>query len=583
MKVNELIKEYIEFFKSKKHKEIKNSSLIPENDPTALFISAGMHPLVPYLLGQKHPFGNRLVNVQRCIRTTDIEEVGDDVHLTFFEMLGNWSLGDYFKEDAIKFSFEFLTKVLKLNKNKLAVSCFIGDENAEKDIESAEVWESLGIPKERIKFLGKRDNWWGPAGSTGPCGPDTEMFYWTGKENAPREFNLEDKTWVEIWNDVFMQYNQLKDGSLKELKQKNVDTGMGVERTIMTLNNLKSVFETELFSPLINKIREFSKKDDTKAERIIADHIKASVFILNEKIEPSNLGRGYVLRRLIRRVIRYGNLIGIRKENYLEDLAKVVIDIYKLNYPELKKNEIFILDQLKKEDDRFRKSLNSGLRVFEKEIRKLEEKILSGETAFTLFSSYGFPLEMTIELAKEKNLEVDEENFWEEFKKHQELSRKATKGVFKSGLADNSEVVTQLHTVAHLLLQALRNHIDKNIEQRGSNITAERIRFDFNLDRKLEDDEIKVIENEVNEKIKASLEVKKEEMSVEEAKKKGASGTFEEKYGNVVSVYSIGNYSEEICAGPHVSNTKEIKGKFRIIKQESSGAGIRRIKAVLEK
>ncbi len=583
MNADELKRNYIEFFKNNKHKEIKNARLIPENDPTVLFTTAGMHPLVPFLLGQKHPLGKRLVNVQRCIRTGDIDEVGDDVHLTFFEMLGNWSLGDYFKEEAIKMSLDFLTNVLKLDKNKLAVTCFEGDRNAKKDEESFRIWKSLGINEKRIKFLGKTDNWWGPAGKTGPCGPDTEMFYWTGEGKAPEEFNVKDKKWVEIWNDVFMQYNKFEDNTLKELKQKNVDTGMGVERTIMVLQNKKSIFDTDLFLPILKVIRNISRKGDEKAERIIADHIKASVFILNEKIEPSNVERGYVLRRLIRRALRYGKVTDIRRDDFLEEVAKVVIEIYKESYNDLKKNELFILDQLKKEHEKFRKSLNAGLRIFEKEVENISTKIFPGKIAFVLFTSYGFPLEMTIELAEEKGLEVDEEGFWEEFKKHRELSRKATKGIFKSGLADNSEEVTKLHTITHLLLQALRNHIDKNIEQRGSNITSERIRFDFNLDRKLNDDEIKTIQNEVNKKIKENLEVKREEMSVEEANKKGASGIFEEKYGEVVSVYSIGNYSKEICAGPHVENTKEIKGKFKIIKEESSGAGVRRIKAILEK
>ncbi|MBS3156757.1 alanine--tRNA ligase [Candidatus Woesearchaeota archaeon] len=582
MKGNELKRRYIEFFKKKGHKEIRNSSLIPENDPTVLFTTAGMHPLVPYLLGQKHPLGKRLVNIQRCIRTGDIDDVGDDVHLTFFEMLGNWSLGDYFKKEAIEMSFEFLTKELNIPIEKLAITCFVGDKNADKDEESAEVWKKLGISSKRIIFLGKEDNWWGPAGTTGPCGPDTEMFYWAGDEKAPEQFNPGDSRWVEIWNDVFMQYNKLQNGKLESLKQKNVDTGMGVERTAMLLQGKKNVFETDLFLPILKTIRHLSRKDDIKAERIIADHIKTSVFILNEKIVPSNLGHGYVLRRLIRRASRYARLIDLDKDG-LNEVAKKVIEIYRETYDGLKKKELFILDELKKENEKFEKTLTSGLRIFEKEISKLDGKELSGKIAFVLFTSYGFPLEMTIELAEEKGFRVEEETFWEEYKRHQDLSRQATKGVFKSGLADNSEEVTQYHTVTHLLLQALKNNLSHDIEQRGSNITKERIRFDFNFDRKLTDEEKKKIEDEVNEKINAHLDVKSEEMSLGDARKSGASGIFEERYGNVVSVYTIGRYSKEICTGPHVENTKNIKGKFRIVKEESSSAGIRRIKGILEK
>ena len=582
MKSNELKGKYIEFFKKKGHNEIKNSSLIPENDPTVLFTTAGMHPLVPYLLGQKHPLGKRLVNVQRCIRTGDIDDVGDEFHLSFFEMLGNWSLGDYFKKEAIEMSFEFLTKELNIPMNKLAITCFAGDKNADKDEESAKIWKKLGIPEKRIAFLGKEDNWWGPAGATGPCGPDTEMFYWTGDEKAPEEFNPGDSRWVEIWNDVFMQYNKLQNGKLENLKQKNVDTGMGVERTAMLLQGKKNVFETDLFLPILKVIRHLSRKDDIKAERIIADHIKTAVFILNEKIVPSNIGHGYVLRRLIRRALRYARLIDLNEDG-LNEVAKKIIEVYKETYDGLKKKELFILDELKKENEKFEKTLTSGLRVFEKEISKLSGKELSGEVAFLLFSSYGFPLEMTIEIAEEKGLQVEEETFWEEYKKHQDLSRQATKGVFKSGLADNSEEVTQYHTVTHLLLQALKNNLSYDIEQRGSNITKERIRFDFNFDRKLTDEEKKKIEDEVNEKINEHLDVKREEMSLNDARKSGASGIFEEKYGDVVSVYTIGKYSKEICTGPHVENTGNVKGKFKILKEESSSAGIRRIKGILEK
>ena len=572
MKASELKKKYIEFFKSKGHKEIANSSLIPEHDPTVLFTTAGMHPIVPYLLGEKHPQGNRLVNVQKCIRTGDIDDVGDDSHLTFFEMLGNWSLGDYWKKEAINYSYEFLTKVLKLDKEKLAVSCFKGDKDAAKDDEAAKIWIELGIPKERIVFLGKEDNWWGPAGESGPCGPDSEMFYYNGR-NAPKKFDTKDKKWIEIWNDVFMQYN--KNGKYEIAKQKNVDTGMGVERTIMILNNLKSIYDTELFKPIIEKIKRLEKKSDLKSERIIADHLKAACFILNEKIRPSNVEHGYILRRLIRRAIRHGRLLGIN-HRFCKDIIKEVINIYKEDY---KFDEKFIFEELEKEEAKFDRSLNTGIRIFDKEVKG---KIVDGELAFKLFSSYGFPLEMIKEVAKEKNLKVDEKNFEKEFEKHQELSRTAAAGKFKSGLADKSEETTKLHTATHMLLAALRIVLnDKNIMQRGSNIIPERLRFDFNLDRKLSDEEIKGVEELVNKKIKENLDVKCEEIELKEAKKRGIIGMFEEKYGEKVKVYSIGNFSVEICAGPHVKNTKEL-GIFRIIKEESSSAGIRRIKAILE-
>jgi len=572
-----LIKVYIDFFKSKNHREIQNSSLIPENDPTVLFTTAGMHPLVPFLLGGKHPQGKRLVNVQRCIRTGDIDEVGDEFHLTFFEMLGNWSLGDYFKEDAIKYSLEFLTKILKIPKEKITATCFAGDDTAPKDIESEKIWKSLGIKK--IKFLGKENNWWGPAGNVGPCGPDTEMFV----------------NGFEIWNDVFMQYNKDSKGVYEELEQKNVDTGMGVERTIAILNK-KDMFETECFLPIIKKIEELTKKkysfskgdlgfkempqcwaDIMRAMRIIADHIKSAVFIMGDGIVPSNVERGYVLRRLIRRAIRYGKELGMK--NFIKEVAIPVFEIYE-DYPSLKNNKTKILEELDKEEEKFMKTLESGERLFEK-ISKGKKEI-SGKDSFLLFQSYGFPIEMIQELAKDKKIKIDLKGFEQELEKHQELSRTATQGKFKSGLADNSESVTKLHTVTHMLNQALRIILkDKNIIQKGSNITAERLRFDFNFSRKLTDKEIKDVEDLVNAEIEGCSEVKKQEMSVKEAKSKGAQGLFEDKYGEKVSVYSIGNFSREICAGPHVKNTKEL-GKFKIIKEESVAAGIRRIKAILK-
>ena len=586
----QLIEKYLEFFKKKDHRHIPSSSLIPENDPTVLFTTAGMHPLVPFLLGQKHPLGKRIVNVQKCIRTGDIDEVGDEVHHTFFEMLGNWSLGDYFKEEAIKFSFEFLTKELKIPVEKLAVTCFAGDKDAEKDEESAKIWESLEIKKERIAFLPKSDNWWGPAGETGPCGPDTEMFYYKGKK-PPKKFDPKDDSWVEIWNDVFMQYEKTKDGKYIKAKQQNIDTGMGVERTLAVLNNLEDNYQTLVFLPIINEIESISKKkygknkDDTRSMRIVADHLKAAAFILGDEraIKPSNIGQGYVLRRLIRRAIRYGKLLGI-KDNFTSKAVKAVLPIYP-DYQELHRNHKFILEQLDEEESKFNQTLEKGIKEFAKFGK---DKIITGKEAFLLFQSYGFPIEMTQELASEKGIKVDLEEYNEEFKKHQSLSRTASAGMFKSGLADNSDAVKRLHTATHLLNEALRSVLGKDIKQKGSNITPERLRFDFNFPRKLTDEEIKKIESLVNQKIKEKLNVKREEVPLQDAVKSGAQSEFGAKYPELVSTYTIedpkekkGWFSREICTGPHVSNTSEV-GKFKIVKEESSASGIRRIKAIVE-
>jgi len=581
----ELIRAYIDFFKSKNHKEIPSASLIPQNDPTVLFTTAGMHPLVPYLLGERHPLGKRIVDVQKCIRTGDIDEVGDSYHHTFFEMLGNWSLGDYFKKEAIEYSFEFLTKVLKLPADKLGITCFLGDENAPKDIESAKVWESLGISKERISFRPKADNWWGPAGATGPCGPDTEIYYWKPSSKAPKKFNADDKNWVEIWNDVLMQYVKDEKGDYNLAFQKNVDTGMGVERTLAVLNKLEDNYETTLFLPIIKEIEKISKKKykdekNKRAMRIIADHIKASVFILGDEkaIKPSNLGQGYVLRRLIRRAIRYGKLLGIN-EPFISKLFKSILLIYP-DYPELRKHPKFLESQLNEEEKRFDETLEKGMKEFERISGKAKE--ISGKEAFLLFQSFGFPIEMTQELAKEKGIKVNLKEYEQEYQIHQELSRTSSTGQFKSGLADSSEKTRRLHTATHLLNNALKEILkDKNIKQKGSNITPERLRFDFNFPRKLEESEIKAIEKWVNDKIKQSIEVKKQEMSVKAAFASGAEGEFGAKYPEIVTVYSIGNISKEICTGPHIKNTKEL-GKFKIIKEEGIAAGIRRIKATLE-
>ena len=564
----QLIKKYLDFFKSYKkypHKEIPNSSLVPENDPTALFISAGMHPLVPFLSGHPHPLGKRLVNVQRCIRTTDIDEVGDEVHHTFFEMLGNWSLGDYWKKPTIEMSYEFLTKVLKIPKNKISVTCFKGDKNAPKDTEAAEAWGSVGIAKNKIKFLGKKDNWWEPAGKTGPCGPDTEMFI----------------KGVEIWNDVLMEYTKDTKGNYNPAKQQNIDTGMGVERTTAILNGIDDDYLGDTFKPIIDVIEHESGKSyekNKKTMRIIADHIKASVFIIADGIVPSNTEQGYVLRRLLRRAIMNLRKLGFVGTDLVWSIAEEVFKIYD-DYPHLQKNRENIKKEIDKEEERFDKTLETGLRKFDK---MSKDKKISGKEAFLLFQSYGFPLEMTIELAKEKNIKVDEKAFQKELAKHQKLSRTATEGKFKSGLADDSESTTKLHTATHLLNQALREVLKKpDIFQRGSNITPERARFDFNFDRKLTDKEKQAVEDWVNKQIKKNLPVKIKEMSVAEAKKSGAQGVFESKYGDKVKVYSIGNISTEICAGPHINNTSEL-GKFKIKKEESSSAGVRRIKGVLE-
>ncbi len=563
---------------------IPSASLVPENDPTVLFTTAGMHPLVPFLLGEVHPGGKRVASVQKCIRTGDIDEVGDDVHLTFFEMLGNWSFGDYWKEDAIKWSFEFLTKELKLPIGKLAVSCFAGDKDAPRDDESAKVWESLGISKERIYFLPKKDNWWGPAGETGPCGPDTEMFYWVG-EGEPEPLTTGDnkEKWVEIWNDVFMQYNKRADGTFEPLKQKNVDTGMGVERTVAVMDK-KDIFLIDTMKPLIREVEKLSGKkyteggETTRAMRIIVDHLRAATFILGDEwgVEPSNVGQGYVVRRLIRRAVRYAKFLGIPTP-FTVSIANKIIDLFSDQYPELEKNKWKIFSELNNEEDKFAVALEKGLREF----GRLTE--VDGKIAFDLYQSYGFPIELTEELSRERGFKVDKKAFEEEFRKHQELSRTASAGQFKGGLADSSEQVVKLHTASHLLHQALIDVLGITADQKGSNITAERLRFDFACPRKLTPEEMKKVEDIVNEKIREDLPVHFELLAVHEAKSRGALGVFEEKYAKMdkVKVYFVGDYSKEICGGPHVTHTGEI-GKFKITKEEASSAGVRRIRATVE-
>lgn len=592
MTSNELRSLYLNFFKEKGHAVIASSSVIPENDPTVLFTTAGMHPLVPYLMGQKHPAGTRLTDVQKCIRTGDIDEVGDASHLTFFEMLGNWSLGDYFKKEAIAWSYEFLTspKYLGIPKERLAFSVFAGDENAPRDTESHDEWVAQGVDPKNIFYLPKENNWWGPAGQTGPCGPDTEMFIITDKEPCCEHCSpaCDCGRYLEIWNDVFMQYNKQADGSFAPLEHKNVDTGMGLERTLCVLTGKKSVYETEVFAREIAEIEKLSGRSYEEGEevkrafRIIADHMRTATFILGDDlgVSPSNVDQGYVLRRLIRRAVRFGKKINM-PENFSPLIARVIIDQYKAVYPELERNAAFVLEQLSLEEERFAKTLEQGTKEFEKLVEKLKiSGVLSGRLAFRLYDTFGFPIEMTQELAKENHLKVDIEGFEEAFRKHQELSKAGSEQKFKGGLADHSEETTKLHTATHLLHAALRRVLGDEVAQKGSNITAERLRFDFSFHRKMEEEEIREVERLVNEAIARQLPIEMQEMTVEEARAQGAIGLFGDKYGERVSVYTMGDFSKEICGGPHASNTGELVA-FRIQKEQSSSAGVRRIKAVI--
>jgi alanyl-tRNA synthetase len=588
MIVKELRQKYLEFFREKGHAVLPSAPLVPENDPTTLFITAGMHPLVPYLLGEKHPAGTRLTSVQKCIRTTDIDEVGDATHLTFFEMLGNWSLGDYGKREAIEMSFEFLTspKWLNIPLQKLAVTVFGGEDGIPKDDEAAKVWFGLGMPKNRIAYLPKKDNWWGPAGVTGPCGPDTEMFYYIadGAPSANSNPGTEPKKWVEIWNDVFMIFNKNQDGSYEELARKNIDTGMGLERTSAVLQGKKSVYEIEIFVPLLHQIEKLSRQtyaDKQKEFRIIADHVRAAVFILTEGVEPSNLDQGYVLRRLIRRAYRYGKILGI-EGGFLARLAEIVINQMRSEYPELQEKSQFIVSEIVKEEDRFQNTLERGIREFSK---MTVGGALTGKDAFVLFTTYGFPFEMTDELAREKNIQINKAEFDEEFAKHQELSRKGSEAKFKGGLADTDAETRKLHTATHLMQAALRRVLGTHVEQRGSNITKERLRFDFANPDKMTPEQIKQVEDLVNGAIAKDYPVVFSDMSPEAAHKQGALGFFGHKYGDVVKVYTVGRgeeiFSKEICGGPHAERTGEL-GRFKITKEEAVSAGIRRIKAILE-
>ncbi len=596
MDANELRSKYIEFFKSKGHAQIQGKSLLPDNDPTVLFTTAGMHPLVPYLLGEPHPAGTRLTDYQKCIRTGDIDAVGDPSHLTCFEMLGNWSLGDYFKEGAITMSFEFLTdkKWLGIPVEKLAVTVFAGEPGIPRDDESAAIWKRLGIPESRIKFLPREDNWWGPAGTTGPCGPDTEMFIDTGRPSCSNPDcgpGCKCGKWLEIWNDVFMQYNKNEAGEYVPLARKCVDTGMGIERTVTILNGKKSVYETEIFAPLIAAVEQLSgyaygsDAEKDKSVRIICDHARASTFILGDPkaVSPSNVGAGYVLRRLIRRAVRHGRKLGVDGV-FLAGIAAVVVDKFGGPYPELVENRARVMEELEGEEQKFLETLQKGEHEFEKMLPNLlknPQKIMSGRLAFKLYDTYGFPIELTEELAAESGMTVNREEFDEAFKKHQELSRAGSEQVFKGGMADHGEQAVKYHTATHLLHKALRMVLGDHVAQKGSNITAERMRFDFSHGAPLSPEEIARVQAIVNEQIARDLPVSMEMMGLEEAKASGAIALFGEKYEAQVKVYTIGDFSKEVCGGPHVDRIGKL-GKFVIQKEQSSSAGVRRIRAVLE-
>ena len=590
----ELRQLYLDFFRSKGHAVIPSASLIPENDPTVLFTTAGMHPLVPYLMGQKHPAGTRLTDVQKCVRTGDIDEVGDTSHCTFFEMLGNWSLGDYFKKESIAWSWEFLTdeKWLGIPKEKLSFTCFEGDADAPRDTVSHDRWVEMGADPSHIVYLPKKNNWWGPAGLTGPCGPDTEIFYDTGRPACGPDCKAgcDCGKYLEIWNNVFMEYNKVGEGKFEPLAQKNVDTGMGLDRTIATLQGVESVFDTDAFSGIIELIGKLShhsyKESDAtvKAFRIIADHIRCATFILGDQrgVTPSNVDQGYILRRLIRRSIRYAMQLNIPRYGIVE-IASAVIDQYGDIYPELEENREKVLSELKREENRFADTLKKGIKEFNKTAANAQDGKIDGISAFHLYDTYGFPIELTMELAQEKGITVDVDGFHAAFAEHQKKSQAGATQRFKSGLADHQEATTALHSATHLLHKALRVVLnDDTISQKGSNITAERLRFDFSFPRKLTPEELKAVEDLVNEQIGRHLPITCEEMTVAEAKAQGAIGLFESKYGERVKVYTMGDFSKEICGGPHAQNTGDL-GHFVIKKEEASSSGVRRIKAILEK
>ena len=584
IKAIDIRNKYLKFFENHGHKVIPSAPLIPENDPSVLFTTAGMQPLVPYLLGEKHPEGTRLTDYQKCLRTNDIDEVGDNRHLTYFEMLGNWSLGDYFKEEAIKMSYEFLTKELQIPAEKISVTCFAGDADCERDETTAKCWENAGIAKDHIYFYGKDDNWW-IAGETGPCGPDTEMFYDTGKEPCGPNCqpSCDCGKYVEIWNNVFMEFYKHEDGTYTKLKQHNVDTGMGLERITMLLQGKKTPFDTELFEPIMNKLQTLAKNDSVESRRIAAEHLRASIMIIADGGRPSNIDRGYILRRLIRRMTRHMNKLGIDL-NELPNLIDLYIDTLHEMYPELEKNRETIKEVIVNEKDKFMKTLTHGEKEFNKVINRLKAEgkdTIDSESIFKLYETYGFPPEVTKDLATENNMKVDMDGVNKLFKEHQDKSRTGSEQKFKGGLAGTGEQEIKYHTATHLLNAALKITVSKDCHQRGSNITPERMRFDFNCDHKLTDEEKQKTEDLVNKWIKEDLKVTVEKMRKEDAIKSGAECMFIERYPDEVTVYSIGDVSKEVCGGPHVTNTGKL-GHFKIIKEEASSAGIRRIKAVLE-
>ena len=580
---------YLKFFESKGHKIIPSAPIIPENDPTCLFNTAGMQPLVPYLKGEPHPEGTRLADVQKCFRTNDLDSIGDTTHHTFFEMLGNWSLGDYFKKEAITWSFELLTKHLNIPAERLAVTVFKGNDIVPQDSESAQIWKSVGIKEEKIAFLGEENNWWPNMELTGPCGPDTEIFYWRSEEKVPEKFDPDDENWVEIWNNVFMQYNHEENGKFVPLKNKNVDTGLGVERVTAILEGYTDNYKSSVWKDVIKKIEEISNlsyddEQNKKAMRIIADHIRAVVMISGDDagIKPSNTDQGYILRRLIRRIIRYAKKLNIDiNSNWEQELATLIINQYSKYYTELERNREVILQVLKDEKVKFNRTLEKGLREFEKAINNIEGNKINKEIAFRLYDTYGFPIELTEELAKEQGLTVDIEGFKQKFAEHQEKSREGAMQKFKGGLASTGEIETKYHTATHLLNAALKKVLGDHVHQKGSNITAERMRFDFSHNAKMTDEEKQKAEDLVNEYIKMAIPVEKLEMPKEEALKLGAEAMFADKYGDIVTVYKIGDISMELCGGPHVDNTSKL-GHFKIKKEEASSSGVRRIKAILE-
>ncbi len=592
MTANELRRAYLDFFKSKNHTVISGKSLIPENDPTVLFTTAGMHPLVPYILGEKHPGGTRLVNYQKCIRTIDIESVGDTSHLTLFEMLGNWSLGDYFKDESIRMSYEFLTEWLGIDPAKLSVTVFAGDDDVPADKESAAIWQSLGIPSERIYFLGREDNWWGPAGATGPCGPDTEMFIDTGLPGTPESRpGVSDGKYLEIWNNVFMQYQKNADGSYTPLDRQCVDTGMGIERTITILQGKTTVYDTELFQPILAELSRLAGKrygDDADVDvsmRIIADHVRTAAFILGDEnsVVPSNVGQGYILRRLIRRAVRHGRKIGL-EGRFLEKPARIILEMYGDVYPSLVRDVASVVHEFNQEEEKFLETLKKGEHEFEKMLPNLMKnpaKTIPGRVAFRLYDTFGFPVEITEELAAEHGMTVKRDEFDAAFKEHQEKSKLDTNQTFKGGLADHSDRTTRLHTATHLLHKALKMVLGDHVAQKGSNITAERLRFDFSHPEKMTPEQLQRVESIVNEQIKRDLPVTWKQTTLADAQEAGATALFGERYEEVVKVYTIGDFSMEVCGGPHVESTGEL-GAFRIAKEQSSSQGVRRIKAVLE-